>query len=286
VSAIFARPAASEIVVKQFPSLVKMMPALRACQAISQGLYRWVKTEFGPLPLRRGMSVGCGEGAKEFATMAAGIVEEFDLYEISGGAISAGKEAAARLGLAERARFHHANAFESAIGSYDLVLWNSSLHHMPAVGFALAWSRDRLRPGGLLILDEYVGPTRMQFPPWWLDENTAWRRSLPKRYKRNPFDPARLVADVVLNSDLDLLIEADPSEAADSGNILPELVKHFPEAKIKPTGGAIYHLGANDILHNFCDDPQEIGRMLEWDDRLLALGATQYAVAVAQRSTD
>src|SRR5439155_23600785 len=37
VSAIFARPAASEIVVKQFPSLVKAMPALRAWQAT----YSW-----------------------------------------------------------------------------------------------------------------------------------------------------------------------------------------------------------------------------------------------------
>jgi hypothetical protein len=37
VSAILARPAASEIVVKQFPSLVKVMPALRAWQAT----YSW-----------------------------------------------------------------------------------------------------------------------------------------------------------------------------------------------------------------------------------------------------
>ena len=37
VSAILARPAASEIVVKQFPSLVKVMPASRAGQAT----YSW-----------------------------------------------------------------------------------------------------------------------------------------------------------------------------------------------------------------------------------------------------
>ena len=37
MSAIFAKPAASEMVVKQFPCLVKVMPALRAWQAT----YSW-----------------------------------------------------------------------------------------------------------------------------------------------------------------------------------------------------------------------------------------------------
>jgi SAM-dependent methyltransferase len=249
---------------------------------LSLGLYRWLLKEYGPFPLNRGVSVGCGEGSKEMDVLRAGIVNEFELFELSTFAIASGRAAAARSGFRDRMHFRHGNAFEHA-AQYDLVFWNNSLHHMFDVRSALSWSKDVLRPGGLLVMDEYVGPTRFQFPQWVLDENTAYRKSLPLEYKINPFDRTQMTTDTVENPDLDVLFEIDPSEAADSSNILPELDRQFPGAQIKLTGGLIYHLGLNDILHNFHNDVSEIHRMLRWDDKLLAQGGTQYGVAVARR---
>jgi SAM-dependent methyltransferase len=248
----------------------------------SHGLYRWLLKEYGPLPRQKGVSVGCGDGRKEMDVLESGIVREFDLYELSTAAIAAGRDAAAQSGLQDRMHFHHGDAL-GHVGPYDLVFWNNSLHHMSDVGSALSWSKDVLRPDGLLIMDEYVGPTRWQYPQWVLNENTAYRKSLPPAYKVNPFDRTQILADAVENPAVDALIEMDPSEAADSSNILPELNKKFPKAEIKLTGGIIYSLGINDILHNFYQDVSEIDRMLQWDDRLLMRGATLYAVAVARK---
>jgi SAM-dependent methyltransferase len=249
---------------------------------LSMGLYRWLLKDYGPFPVKKGVSVGCGEGTKEMDVLRAGIVQEFDLFELSAFAIDSARATAVRSGLQDRMHFHHGNAFDYA-GPYDLVFWNNSLHHMFDVAFALSWSKEVLRPGGFLVMDEYVGPTRMQFPQWILDDNTAYRESLPATYKVNPYDRSSILPDRVENPDPDILFEIDPSEAADSDNILPQLEVQFPGARKKLTGGMIYHLGLNDILHNFHNDLSEIGRMLEWDDRLLARGATQYAVAVARR---
>jgi SAM-dependent methyltransferase len=248
---------------------------------LSQGLYRWLLRDFGPLPLRHGVSVGCGEGVKEIEALRLGLVEQFDLFELSAFAIEAGRKAAEGERLADRMVFHHGDALER-LDFYDLVFWNNSLHHMPDVHAALSWSRRVLRPGGLLVMDEYVGPSRMQFPQWVLDANTSYRQSLPPHYKLNPYTHGELVADKMVNASIDDMIYWDPSEAADSSNIISALKLFFPDAKIRLTGGMIYHLGLNDILHNIHDNIEEIRRALALDDQLTERGVSQYAVAVAR----
>jgi len=131
-------------------------------------------------------------------------------------------------------------------------------------------------------MDEYVGPSRMQFPQWVLDANTSYRQSLPPHYKLNPYTHGELVADKMVNASIDDMIYWDPSEAADSSNIISALKLFFPDAKIRLTGGMIYHLGLNDILHNIHDNIEEIRRALALDDQLTERGVSQYAVAVAR----
>jgi len=75
----------------------------------------------------------------------------------------------------------------------------------------------------------------------------------------------------------------DPSECADSARILPELLRIFPDAWVQKTGGGIYHLGLNDILHNIivAEDFQLLEQLLELDDQCIEIGETHYAVAIA-----
>jgi predicted SAM-dependent methyltransferase/SAM-dependent methyltransferase len=247
----------------------------------SHGLYRWLLRDFGPFPLKHGVSVGCGEATKEIDVVKLGIVERFDLFELSSVAIETGRQAAENVGLADRMSFHHGNALERP-GTYDMVFWNNSLHHMFNVDEAVAWSFNVLRPGGLFVFDEYVGPTRMQFSEFVLGVNTLYRRLLSHEYLIDPCSSDQIL-DVVHNVDVDALLALDPSEAADSDNILPSINKHFPNAIIKPTGGCVYHIGLNDILHNLRDDEAEIARALMLDDQLTERGLTQYAVGIARK---
>jgi hypothetical protein len=79
------------------------------------------------------------------------------------------------------------------------------------------------------------------------------------------------------------IIAADPSECADSSNILPELMRIFPDAWVRKTGGGVYHLAVNDILHNIvaAKDYDLLERLLEVDDECIKIGETHYAVAIA-----
>jgi SAM-dependent methyltransferase len=112
----------------------------------------------------RAISVGGGFAPLETLLVQADIVEHFDLYETADSQIEQGRVMAARRGLADRLVYHKADAFAAAPpNAYDLVNWFGSLHHMLDVVQTLTWSRDVLAGDGVLLVDEFVGPTRMQY---------------------------------------------------------------------------------------------------------------------------
>ncbi|WP_333504442.1 TylF/MycF/NovP-related O-methyltransferase [Nitratidesulfovibrio sp. 1201_IL3209] len=237
----------------------------------------------------RGVSVGCGSASKELNLLERGLVGSFDLYEVSAERVAVGRDAARRRGVADRARFHVRDAFahepgESA-GRCDLVYWNNALHHMFDVRQALEWSRNRLRPGGLLVVDDYVGATRFQWPDAQLDVASRVRRALPERLRRDPSRPDRLLPDRITRPDMAEMLATDPSEAADSDSIIPALRAVFPDVQIIPTGGVVYSLALKDAIANFDDtgDAELLRDLLDLDVRLAETGQTLYACAFAVR---
>ncbi len=236
----------------------------------------------------RGVSVGCGTGTKEFRVLETDIVEHFDLFELSRERIAAGERQAAAKGLERRASFHHADAFASGIpdGSYDLVHWNNSLHHMLDVREALAWSRRVLAPGGVFVMDDFVGPSRFQWSPLNLELASSFRAQLPQRLLRRASGEGFMPRQIKRKT-IQQMIDLDPSEAADSERILPSLKEVFPAVKVVLTGGAIYHLAMAGIYANLDLTSDEDGRILGFalllDDAAIHAGESHYAVAVAFR---
>lgn len=232
----------------------------------------------------QGLSVGCGSASKELHLLRENIVQRFDLFEVSPERLASGAASAAKQGLAERARFHAQDAFAQDLGGqYDLVYWNNALHHMFNVRQALEWSRERLRPGGWLVLDDYVGPSRFQWPDAQLQIASQVRRSLPERLLRDPQHPERRCALDIARPSLEQMRSADPSEAADSDAILPALRQVFPEAEVLFTGGVVYNLPLNDVIANFdpVEDAALLQSLLAYDAELAAQGHTHYACAFA-----
>ena len=168
---------------------------------------------------------------------------------------------------------------------YDLVYWNNALHHMPSVEESLRWSHDRLKPGGLLAIDDFIGPDRFQ----WTDDNLALanrvRQNLAVRFLRNPYAPDQLLPREITRPTPEEVIASDPSEAVDCGRTADVLRARFPGCEIIPTGGALYHLALNDIFCNFTteDDLALLDQILLLDQALAERGITQYAVAFAVR---
>lgn len=253
---------------------------------MSQGLTERLKQHFPNKRFKRGISVGCGEGIKEAKLIKQGIVETFDLFELSTDRISKGKRNAEKLEIADRMNFVHDDAFsKDDIESYDFVNWTASLHHMFNVKQAVEWSFDILKKGGIFYMDEYVGPNHLQFTDEMLELASDIRQNLPSQYLCDPKKPDQFVPIQCKRRNLEKLLLRDPSEAADSSKIIESVQEYFPDAEIIFTGGIVYFIALDGIMGNFNekqeDDVKFLNLLLKIDDLLSDAGHNIRASALA-----
>lgn len=263
------------------------------CEGESEGAARRLaalleRSGRGLLP--RAVSVGGGSGHKEMLLLRLGLVEHFDLFELSKERIRLGREAARAVGLEQRITFREQDAFECARPeSYDLVHWNNALHHMFDVEHAVAWSHRVLVPSGIFYMDDFVGPSRFQWGEPMLRAASAVRSQLPERFLRDPRDASRILPREIKRPNPETLAKHDPSEAVQSSRIPSAILTHFPDADLIFTGGVVYQLALSDVIANFDEsDPEDRARLqglLLADDALVEAGVPSlYAVALAIRS--
>ena len=253
---------------------------------VSKGLTHRVKEEFANHVFEKGVSIGRGNGAKEISLIRDGLVETFDLYEISETRVAQGQEIAKKFGLENQVTFYLEDGFKhSKKNSYDLVHWNNSLHHMFDSFEAVDWSDSVLKSGGLFLMDDYVGPNRLQWTDINLEYASRCLAALPEHLMIDPMSPGKLLPRHARRPDEAALIARDPTEAPDSENILAAVEKTFPDATIQLTGGCLYHLALNDVMANF--GPEEdalLQTILLADDALCEAGMTHYAIAYARKN--
>lgn len=234
-----------------------------------------------------GVSVGFGDGSKEFKLMNEGIVNKFTLFELSEERIKVATENAESYGLTDRIQIikgdYNLHEFDEDV---DFVHWNNSLHHMLNVGEAVKWSFEILVNGGLFYMDDFVGPSRFQWTDAQLQLGTRIRHILPDTYLNDTRKPDKLLNRTVLRPDSRLIEKGDPSEAADSSAILDYINKYFPDADISLTGGCIYNPVLNDVFSNIDESDEKDKTILELlliiDDLATNSGVeTLYATALA-----
>lgn len=240
---------------------------------LSAGFHKLLK-QTRPQGYDRAVSVGCGAGYKEAQLVMNGVVQHFHLYEISAERIKLGQEFAKEHGIADRMHFISENGAATCQGQYDLVYWNNALHHMMDVPSAVAWSRERLVPGGVFAMDDYIGASRFQWSDYSLEVATRFRESLSPEHLRG-------APTTIERPTLASMIAIDPSEAADSERIIAAVSEIFPTAQISFTGGAIYHTALNDILVNMDEDSESLSLALLLDEVLARQGESQYGTAIA-----
>jgi hypothetical protein len=91
-----------------------------------------------------------------------------------------------------------------------------------------------------------------------------------------------LLARTLVRPDVERLMHEDPTESAQSGEILGAIRRHFPSPLIKLTGGVVYHLALNDVLANLTEeDTPLLDQLLLLDEVCAEAGHTHYAVALA-----
>lgn len=220
----------------------------------------WFADRYVPTPLPLGLSVGCGTGLLERDVFAKGICERINGVDFSPEAIAEARRGAEEAGLARRLdyRVEDINAIRLPRHRYDIVFFHGSLHHIRNVEHVLEEARQSLTPGGLLFLDEYMGPARAE----WTDAHWGFAKSafdaLPDDLKNRP--------DLAIPLPMD-----DPSESIRSSSILPAVRRLFEVVEDRPYGGNIlwFVFPCMDMARLRDDETGVLSRLIGLEDHLL-----------------
>ena len=220
----------------------------------------WFADKYVPAALPLGLSVGCGTGLLERDVFLKGICERVEGVDFSPEAITEARRDAEEAGLARRLayRVEDINAIRLPRAAYDIVFFHGSLHHIRNVERVLEEVHAALKPGGLLFLDEYMGPSRSE----WSEAEWGFARSafdaLPDELKNRPELAIPLPMD-------------DPSESVRSSAILPAVRRLFGVLEDRPYGGNIlwFVFPCLDMARLREDRTDALSRLITLEDHLL-----------------
>lgn len=202
------------------------------------------------------LSIGCGEGLHERHFAQSGQFSKVIGVDISPKRI----EKAQQLANEEKlpidyiaGDFHSMNLPKS---SFDVILFDSSLHHFSNIdAFLQKEILPLLKDDGILVINEYCGPNRLQWSKAQLNYANELLQEIPKKYrvlvdgtsiKRKVYRPGLLRMFLV-----------DPSEAPDSANLQKALHTHFSILEEKRIGNNILHILLKGIAHHFVQTDSE-----------------------------
>lgn len=235
------------------------------------------------------LSLGSGICSHELKFADSPHFEEVTCVDIAGNLLRKAAEKAAQSGLSN-IHFQEVDLYQMNIppASYDIVFFHASLHHFEAVERLLTekvW--PALKPQGLLVINEYVGPNRLQYPRQQIKAINKAIQLIPKEYRLR--FKTQIEKKKVHGPGLWRMILADPSECVDSASILPAVHRHFKILEEKPYGGNILMLALKDIAHHFLQPDEEaqgvLHKLFRAEDQYLEQHKSDFIFGVYQRSS-
>ena len=182
------------------------------------------------------LSVGCGDGSHELVIARNNYVDIVDAFDISELGIEIAAKTAQKEGLS--ANFY-IDSFESFANSevtekYDVIMFIGSLHHASNLEAVLLKTKMLLNPGGVVVINEHVGPCYIVLPEDRIKIINSILSSLPDKYKITPDALWR-------NPTYDEILKTDPSESIRS-SIIPQMTELFFKIEFTSNyGGGILH---------------------------------------------
>ena len=241
----------------------------------------------GRLPLERALTLGCGDGLLERGLAQYGFCRRHDAFDLAPAAIDKARRAAAEGGLSHiHYEVRDGNTVDLDEGTYDCVLAAHAVHHLEALEHVFTEVRTALRPGGLFVLDEFVGPTRFQWTDRQLEVVNGLLKSLPAPLRLSCRD-GRTPRPAVERPTIAEMQRIDPSEAVRSAEILALLPRYFEVLEVKGYGGTVLHLLLHEIAGNFYDPAAArlLDAISDIEEGLIAAGDLQndFAFIIARR---
>jgi SAM-dependent methyltransferase len=140
--------------------------------------------------------------------------------------------------------------------TYDAVYVHAALHHVFQLEHLLDQVKQTLKPGGLFVGYEYIGPSQMQFPRRDLELADAFLNAIPERYRSMP--RLKDIKKEALRLSLDAMNSSDPSESIRASEIVPLTASRFEIRHFRYVGGTLLLLIFSEIAGNFEENDAEI----------------------------
>ncbi len=138
---------------------------------------------------------------------------------------------------------------ELPVHHFDVVLFHSSLHHFKNLTGFIGKVHKSMATHGKLIINEYVGPNRLQYNKAQIKAINGCLGLIDKPYKQ--IYKTNLYKERYYGSGVLRMIISDPSECIESEDILPTIYTCFNILEEKGYGGNLLMPALKDISHHF-----------------------------------
>lgn len=201
----------------------------------------------------KALSLGCGFGAIERILRRRNYCQFIHGVDVAEKAIESARRQAAAEGL-DGLTYEVAdlNTVTFPEDTYDVVYAHACLHHVFHLEHLLDQIKRTLRRHGLLVVQEYIGPSQMQFPQKHLQLADIFLKAIPERYRRLRTRPGTKREAPRLP--LDTMNDCDPSEAIRATEIVPLIASRFEVKHFCYLAGSLLLLIFNEIAGNFDAD--------------------------------
>lgn len=236
----------------------------------------WTFTQALP-PIERMLSIGCGDGGHELAAARRGFAKEIVAFDASPIAIQSAADSAQSEGLPIQFQVGLFEDFVNAppeASSFDAVLFSGSLHHVTNLEGMLSTVRRVLRPGGKVIVNEYVGPVYQLYPQSQVSIVNAILDRIPPIFRVGPED--RLVLPTI-----EAIMANDPTEGVRAPLIRTLLPLYFKTIYHRDIGGAMLHpifshLNADKINDGSAESHALVSMLIAAENALTEAGALSH----------
>lgn len=231
------------------------------------------------------ISIGSGSCSHELELASYPNFDEIVCVDIADNRLKEAQKIAQNKNL-KNISFICANALEYPFKSnFDIVFFHSSLHHFDDIS-ALIPNKiiPLLKSGGHLIINEYVGPTRLQHPRQQIQVINQGLKIIPSKFRKRY--KTEWTKNRYRGSGLIRMILADPSECIDSASILPTIHTHFNPIEERPYGGNLLMHVLKDISHHFIEIESEkkeiLNSLFDFEDKYLESNSSDFVFGIYQ----
>jgi SAM-dependent methyltransferase len=231
---------------------------------------QWFEQRFPRRRFARALSIGCGPGAFERDVIRRDLCGTIDGLDASIQSLATATAAAREAPYAGRIRYFAAdfNRLSLPRETYDIVFFQQSLHHVAKLERVLSAVARALKPGGLVYLDEYIGPSRHEWTDELVREIREFHSQLDPRIRTRDWLPYPVE-------------NADPSEAIRSGEIVEQLGVGFQTLHFRGYGGNLLAPLYPEIRWSEAD-PAGLGRLILEDAAVAERNGPFCALIVAE----